>query len=133
MSCIREICAICGHVSRVGFFVPDEVWKHAIHPFYQNSIVCLACFTERADEHLIDWSADIKFYPVSFAAHLEGRRPRLQDSETPDWVPTMREVQIHAIQSALRAGGSRRAAARLLAVPERTLYRRIRSFGLSTK
>lgn len=70
MSAIREICAICGHVSRVGFRVPDEIWKHAIHPFYWTSIVCLACFAERADEHLIEWDKEIQFFPVSFATHL---------------------------------------------------------------
>ena len=78
MIATREICAICGHVVRVGFWVPNEIWLQTVHLHWQNSILCLDCFTTRADEKLIDWSEKIKFYPVSFKAHL-----------TPDWTPKL--------------------------------------------
>jgi len=70
MSATREICAICGHVSRVGFWVPDSMWREVIHVFYRESTICLACFTERADEHLVEWGGVIELYPVSFVAHM---------------------------------------------------------------
>jgi transcriptional regulator with PAS, ATPase and Fis domain len=134
MSATREVCAICGRVSRVGFWVPNKIWNHVIHPYYRNSIVCLSCFTERADEHLVDWSSEIQFYPVSFAAHIRGQHPHLQSGISPDPPMTMREAQIRTIDCALRrSGGSRRKAALLLDVPERTLYRMIRRYRLPMK
>jgi len=67
----REICALCHEVSRVGFWVPDKVWNQAVHPHYQNSILCLRCFTRWADERSVEWDKEIKFYPVSWITHCE--------------------------------------------------------------
>lgn len=71
----REICHLCHEVSRVGFWVPDEVWRAALHKSQQESIVCLRCFTRLADERGVEWDADIKFYPVSQVTHLEVVNP----------------------------------------------------------
>ena len=71
----RETCAICGRISPVGFWVPDDIWYAVVHPRYQNSILCLLCFIARADERLVAWDLEIKLYPVSFAtllAHTRG-------------------------------------------------------------
>lgn len=68
----REICALCHEVSRVGFLVPDDIWRAAVHPHYQNSIICLRCFTRWADEKGVEWDRLIKFYPVSFITLREG-------------------------------------------------------------
>jgi len=65
----REVCSICGNISRVGFWVPDKIWKQVMSQ--QNDIVCLECFTKRADEKLIEWDKDIRLYPVSFKTHLK--------------------------------------------------------------
>lgn len=65
----REFCGLCGNIVRVGFHVPNEIWKSVVHRSRVNDIHCLDCFTKRADEKLIDWSSDIKFYPVSFRSH----------------------------------------------------------------
>lgn len=65
----REICALCHEVSRVGFWVPDKIWKAAVHRHYQNSILCLRCFTRWADEKSVQWDKNIKFYPVSRISH----------------------------------------------------------------
>jgi len=61
----REICSLCHEVSRVGFWVPDDVWELATHRSYRNSIICLRCFTRLADERCVAWDKQIKFFPVS--------------------------------------------------------------------
>ena len=61
----REICSLCHEVSRIGFLVPDEVWKLAVHVSQWNDIICLRCFARLADERGVEWDKDIKFYPCS--------------------------------------------------------------------
>ncbi len=61
----------CGHINHVGFIVPDKIWNKAIPSFFQNSILCLRCFATFADEALIEWEKDIKFYPISLKKHLK--------------------------------------------------------------
>ena len=61
----REVCSICGNISRVGFWVPDKIWKQVMHVSLQNNIVCLECFAKRADEKLIKLrkkANDIEFF-----------------------------------------------------------------------
>lgn len=70
------MCGVCGNVVRVGFWVPNAIWEKVVHTSRLQDIHCLECFTKRADEKLIRWDEEIKFYPVSFAAHLD-----------PDWEP----------------------------------------------
>lgn len=66
----REICGLCNRVSPVGFWVPNDVWESVVHTSRMQDIHCLSCFIERADEKLIDWSDEIKFYPVSLRSHI---------------------------------------------------------------
>ena len=66
----REACKLCYHVNAVGFRVPDEVWRLIVPEQFQNSIVCLSCFTRLGDEKGVPWDADIAFYPVSLATHM---------------------------------------------------------------
>ena len=66
----REICSLCHEVSRVGFGVPDEIWKLAVHISQINNIICLRCFTRLADERGVQWDNDIKFFPVSQISHI---------------------------------------------------------------
>ena len=66
----RERCGMCHRISSVGFSVPDEVWKAAVHQHWQNDILCLQCFISQADEKLLPWDREIAFYPVSLKAHL---------------------------------------------------------------
>jgi hypothetical protein len=61
----REICSLCYKVSRIGFWVPIEIWKLSVHRSQVNSIICLSCFTRLADERKVKWDTNIKFYPVS--------------------------------------------------------------------
>ena len=70
----RERCAACQRVSPISFWVPNEMWRAVVHPSFQNSILCVQCFISRADEKLIDWSAEIKLYPMSMAAQLQNVR-----------------------------------------------------------
>lgn len=67
----REICSLCHEVSRVGFFVPNDIWKLAVHRSQINDIICLRCFTRLADERGVQWDENIKFYPVSLMTHLD--------------------------------------------------------------
>jgi len=62
----RQICALCHEVSRVDFDVSNEVWEFAVQKYWQNSIICLQCFTRLADERGVEWDKDIKFYPRSW-------------------------------------------------------------------
>lgn len=64
----REICKACWRPSGVGFHVPEHVWSQAVHPDFQNRVLCLGCFVAMADERLIAWDDDIEFFPVSAAS-----------------------------------------------------------------
>ena len=66
----RERCQMCHQISSVGFWVPDEIWKTSVHPHWQHSVLCLNCFISQADEKLVTWHKEIKFYPVSLVDHL---------------------------------------------------------------
>jgi len=66
----REVCSSCGNIIKIGFHVPNKIWKKVVHPSNLNNILCLECFTRKADEKLIEWDKEIKFYPVSFYTHL---------------------------------------------------------------
>jgi hypothetical protein len=62
----RQFCAICGHLHKIDFRVPDSTWKAVIHPSYRNSIVCINCFMERGDEKFIQWEKSLILRPCSF-------------------------------------------------------------------
>lgn len=62
----REICSRCHEVSRVGFHVPDEIWRAAVHISESDSILCVRCFTQIADERGVEWDKEIEFFPVSW-------------------------------------------------------------------
>ena len=66
----REICKVCYQVNAIGFSVPDETWIAVVPPEFRNRILCLTCFARLADEKLIPWDRDIRFWPVSMATHL---------------------------------------------------------------
>ena len=68
----REICKICFHPNRVGFLVPDSVWKVVVPENLEESVVCLDCFTRLADEKRVYWDREIDFFPVSFLTHSDG-------------------------------------------------------------
>ena len=68
--CTREICKACWEINRIGFSVPDEIWNAAVPVKLRDSILCLNCFTRFADEQLIPWDAQIKFFPVSAKTHF---------------------------------------------------------------
>jgi len=66
----REICKACFEIVRIGFTVPNDIWKIAVPEHLQHSVLCLNCFTRLADEHLLPWDKCIKFWPVSLSKHL---------------------------------------------------------------
>ncbi|MCJ7483897.1 MAG: hypothetical protein MUO31_13140 [Thermodesulfovibrionales bacterium] len=61
----REICSLCHEVNRVGFWVPNYIWRLSVHKSQINDIICLQCFTRLADERKVEWDKNIRFYPVS--------------------------------------------------------------------
>jgi hypothetical protein len=61
----REICKLCWRPIAIGFTVPDEVWEQVRHPAMLGDTMCLSCFVAMADEKLIEWDREIKFWPVS--------------------------------------------------------------------
>lgn len=66
----RQFCDICGHVDRVMFWIPDELWAEVVPSHHQTSRVCLNCFTERADEKMVEWDKVIRLCPVSLFTQL---------------------------------------------------------------
>ena len=66
----REVCGLCHRIHPIGFHVPGEIWEAAVHPRYRDTIHCLSCFIERADEKLLPWDEHIQFWPVSLRTHL---------------------------------------------------------------
>lgn len=67
----RMFCQICGHLHKIDFWVPDEIWNEAIHPRWRETHLCLNCFMERADERLLEWDKEIKFFPCSMSTQYE--------------------------------------------------------------
>jgi hypothetical protein len=61
---------MCHRANPVGFQVPDSIWREVVPEEYQSGVVCLPCFTRLADEKLVPWDRQIRFYPVSMATHL---------------------------------------------------------------
>lgn len=68
----RERCGWCHEYSPVGFQVPDEIWAQVVPERYRQTIACIRCFAIMADERLVPWDLEMKFYPVSLATHLTG-------------------------------------------------------------
>ena len=64
----RERCKLCGGVNRVGFHVPDEIWRAVVPEAVRHRVVCLGCFTALADAQLVAWDRDIRFWPVSLVS-----------------------------------------------------------------
>lgn len=62
----RQICQICGQLHKIDYVADAEIWKQAIHPHHQNSIVCLNCFMLRADEKFLEWEKNLELRPISF-------------------------------------------------------------------
>jgi len=74
----RERCQICGVYNPVGFYTPDAMWKEVCPPHYQNSIICLLCFTKAGDEKLLPWEEGLELYPVSLITLDEARRNKIE-------------------------------------------------------
>lgn len=66
----RPTCAMCNQLYVIDWMVPTEIWNDVIAPYYQNALVCLTCFTRRADEILVEWDKDIQLWPTSKIRHL---------------------------------------------------------------
>lgn len=73
----REICSRCHEVNRVGFHVPDEIWRLAVHVSELNSILCLRCFTRLADERGVQWDEEVEFFPTSWITLQAGLDARV--------------------------------------------------------
>ena len=77
----RMFCQICGHLHKIDFWVPDEIWNEAIHPRWRDSHVCINCFMERADERLLEWDKEIKMWPCSMATQIEIQKIELSEQD----------------------------------------------------
>ena len=62
---VRERCGACQQLSPVSFAVPNEIWNAVVHSSLINSIICLKCFIDRADEKYVPWDKTIEFLPIS--------------------------------------------------------------------
>lgn len=62
---VRERCAACQRISPVSFSVPNDMWHAVVHVSLANSILCLSCFIDRADEKCVPWDKTIEFHPTS--------------------------------------------------------------------
>jgi len=78
-------CQICGHVHKIDFWVPDEIWDEAIHPRFKNTHICLNCFMERADEKLLRWDKIIKLFPCSLVTQIDIQRSESDGGDAEMW------------------------------------------------
>jgi hypothetical protein len=86
----RETCKLCYRVNRIGFNVPDHIWRSVVPEHAIDDVVCLECFTSLADEHLVKWDRDIEFFPVSLLTHLDG--PKDEEPYIGDCLTLSREA-----------------------------------------
>lgn len=70
----RSRCGVCHSVNPVDFWVPDDVWLHAVPDYFRETVLCLGCFTSWADERFLLWDAEICFFPRSLRSQMEGVR-----------------------------------------------------------
>ena len=75
----RERCGVCHKVSAVGFHVPDKLWRVAVPDHYRDTVLCVPCFVSFADERMLPWDREIRFYPVSLRGFLTYVRDLLPD------------------------------------------------------
>lgn len=84
----RMYCDICGHLHKIDFWVPDEIWDACIKPSLKKAKVCLNCFMERADEQCLYWELEIKFMPHSFASMIDIQDKQIVTFNAPKtWQP----------------------------------------------
>lgn len=74
----RMYCDICGHLHKIDFAVPNEIWDACIHPSRKLDKICINCFMERADEQMLKWEENIQFFPHSMATQLEIQKQYLE-------------------------------------------------------
>ena len=67
----RSKCQNCKKVMVLYFIVPNELWYQLIKSSERSMEICIDCFASKGDEKMIDWSKDIKFYPLPFVKQVE--------------------------------------------------------------
>lgn len=77
----EQRCGRCGAVDGMNFHVADDVWAAVASPKWRNeridSVLCLACFDQLADEKGIDYSqslSNVLFVGRSMGFDLAARR-----------------------------------------------------------
>lgn len=61
-----ENCRNCGAQNRLGFNVPDELWREIVPPELQDHCLCLNCFDGFAEEKGVDYSGEIELFWAGF-------------------------------------------------------------------
>ena len=56
----RQRCRVCKCRDKFNFYVPDRVWREIVPREYLDTVVCLPCFDELAQERNVDYSEEIE-------------------------------------------------------------------------
>lgn len=99
MGYTREICKACWSINAVGFDVPDDIWKAAVPERFRGSVLCVGCFTRFADEAMIPWDRDIRFYPVSMATQTGREQAPLAAARVKALTPSNETLRLWAAAS----------------------------------
>lgn len=118
---MREWCWMCQRVSPIGFKVPDAVWHEVIHPSMHEATICVLCFAARADEKLVAWDLDIRFFPVSLRSHTgaENRLNARVVEALGHAADALEKVALHPFHPALGEAATHAAAEARRAITER--------------
>jgi hypothetical protein len=56
----EQSCKRCGAVDGINFNVPPKIWKAVAGSVWLDSVLCLRCFDQLADENHVDYVRHIK-------------------------------------------------------------------------
>lgn len=99
-----------------------QMLQHLLHPLYQS---------QPRPQLLLPGSSEV-YSPENSGP--ESNTPETQPEKEMEILHSLDDLERKAIEQALEScGGSRRKAARSLGITERTLYRKIKSYGIQSK
>jgi len=65
MDILQQRCKVCGRADKFNYTIPDEIWEAIVPHSLRNSVVCLCCFDDFADERGMSYNYALQ--RISFA------------------------------------------------------------------